>query len=108
VSRNEKSLPSLPCPVCGEFKCWPLRSPEAVDDLIRLVHTDLPPRDDAGAALTEFLLDRLHGCPELPDAPEGRCEDNCGRIGRRVRIADLQVCKPCGRARLKARDRKAA
>jgi hypothetical protein len=99
----EQPPPSLPCPLCGPFKCFALASPEAVEDHVRLIHADRSERDNDGSVLAEFLLDRLHGCPDLPDAPEGRCEDECGHIGRRVWIADRQVCKACGRARLKAR-----
>jgi hypothetical protein len=39
----------------------------------------------------------------LLPAPEGQCDDKCGRSGRRVWVSPLQVCVPCGHSRLRAR-----
>jgi len=83
-------------------------SPEAVADHIRQVHGDgAAERDMAGADLAEFLLDRLHGCAELPPASEGRCKD-CKEPRRRVWMGGLQLCRPCGRLRLAAARKAAA
>jgi hypothetical protein len=94
---------SLACPLCGPFRGFPLATPEAVEDHLANVHGE-GFRAEGGEDLAAFLLDRLHGCPELPDAPEGRCQDECGHVGRRVWIAARQVCRPCGRKRLTARE----
>jgi len=44
----------------------------------------------------------------LPAAPEGPCEDKCGRAGKRVWVGQRQVCYPCGRSRTAAAAKAAA
>jgi len=104
---SKKKPVSFSCPVCGEFKGFPLASQAELDDHVRNVHGD-PLTNAGGEDLAPFLLDRLHGCAELLDASEGACEDECGHIGRRVWIGGRQVCKACGRRRLTAARKAAA
>ena len=51
--------------------------------------------------VVEFLR-RFSDSTALPEAPEGQCEDGCGRSGLRVRIGRFAVCSECARKRLRA------
>ena len=103
--RREKSV-SYPCPFCGEFKGFPLMSPEQVETHVGNVHGKQSKHDKATTrAFAESLLDRLDGSLGLPSGPDGLCEDGCGHAGRLVRLGAVTICCKCARRRLQVAGR---
>jgi hypothetical protein len=46
--------------------------------------------------------------PEVELAPEGDCDDGCGRSGQRYQLGRLRLCADCARRRLRAAAKAAA